>query len=175
MPAATAGEDAGATVTKSPGFVRGFAFLGRVPMRRVVLFVLACCVSASATSYYVSSSGGSDANSGTSPTTPWKTFSGIGNHINAGSFSAGDVIYLNRGDVWNEPLIPPSSGSSGSPISFDAYGTGAAPVITAAAPIPFVSGSWTYISGSTWKARIPSTIASATVNMVQFGNLYGRK
>jgi hypothetical protein len=95
--------------------------------------------------------------------------------VNGGTFSAADVIYLKRGDRWNEQLIPPSSGSSGSPISFDAYGTGAAPILTAAAPIAFVSGSWTYVSGSTWKATIPSTIASPTVNMVQFGNLYGRK
>ncbi len=141
-------------------------------MRRVVLFVLACCVGASATNYYVSSSGGSDANNGTSASTPWQT---LGVHVNGGTFSPGDVIYLKRGDRWNEQLIPSSSGISGSPISFDAYGTGAAPVITAAAPIPFVSASWTYISGSTWKATIPTTIASFTVNMVQFGNLYGRK
>ena len=141
-------------------------------MRRVFWFVLACCLSASATNYYVSSSGGSDANNGMAASTPWQT---LGVHVNGGTFSAGDVIYLKRGDVWNEQLIPPSSGSSVSPISFDAYSSGAAPIITAAAPIPFVSGQWTYISGSTWKATIPSTIAAATVNMVEFGNLYGRK
>jgi hypothetical protein len=32
-----------------------------------------------------------------------------------------------RGDVWNESLIPASSGSSGNPITFDAYGSGAKP------------------------------------------------
>ncbi len=142
-------------------------------MRNLMLIaLLALCTRSWAASYYVSSSGGSDANNGASVSTPWQT---LGTHVNGGTFSPGDVIYLKRGDVWNEQLIPPSSGTSGSPISFDAYGTGAAPVITAAAPIPFVSGQWTYISGSTWKATIPSTIASPTVNMVQFGNLYGRK
>ncbi|PYX74765.1 MAG: hypothetical protein DMG78_06045, partial [Acidobacteria bacterium] len=141
------------------------------------MFVLACCVGASATNYYVSSSGGSDSNNGTSAATAWKTFSGAGNHVNAGSFSAGDVIYLKRGDVWNEQLIPPSSGVSGNAIQFDAYGTGAAPVITAATTIPFVTGSWTYISGNVWRTSaslVTGMGAATTLDMVQFGALYGR-
>jgi hypothetical protein len=141
----------------------------------LVLLASAFIPGAGATTYYVSSSGGSDSNSGTSPASAWKTFGGAGNHINAGTFSHGDVINLKRDDTWNEQLIPPSSGTSGSPISFDAYGTGAAPLITAAAPIPFVSGSWSYVSGSTWKATISSTISSPAVNLVQFGSVYGRK
>jgi len=147
-------------------------------MRRVVLLVLACCIGARATNYYVSSTSGSDSNNGTSAAMPWKTFSAAGNHINAGSFGAGDVIYLKRGDTWNEQLIPPSSGTSGSPIQFDAYGTGAAPVITAAAPIPFVSTSWMYVSGNVWKTKVPIVTgmgAATTVDMVQFGSVYGRR
>lgn len=149
-------------------------------MRLVGLFVLACCLGASATNYYVSSSGGSDSNNGTSAATAWKTFSAAGNHINAGGFSAGDVIYLKRGDVWNEQLIPPASGASGNPIQFDAYGTGTAPVITAATPIlPWTSNPgttpWTAVAGSTWKATISTGITSGTLNMVKFGNVYGRK
>jgi len=147
-------------------------------MKRVVLFVLACCVGASAANYYVSSSGGNDSNNGTSAAAPWKTFSATGNHINAGSFNPGDVIYLKRGDVWNEQLIPPSSGTSGSPVQFDAYGTGAAPVITAAAPIPFVSGSWTYVAENVWKTApgiVTGMGAATTVDMVQFGAVYGRR
>jgi hypothetical protein len=142
----------------------------------VAYFVFAACFgltgSAWAASYYVSSSSGNDSNNGTSAGTAWAT---LGVHVNGGAFSAGDIIYLKRGDVWNEQLIPPSPGAPGNPIQFDAYGTGAAPVITAAAPISFVSGSWSYVSGSTWKATISSTIASATVNVMRFGNVYGRK
>src|ERR1700758_4593257 len=98
-------------------------------MRRVLIFVLACSACAGATNYYVSSSSGSDSNSGTSAGAAWKTFSAAGNHVNSGNFAAGDVIYLKRGDTWNEQLIPPSSGVTGNPIAFDAYGTGPAPVI----------------------------------------------
>jgi hypothetical protein len=137
-----------------------------------IILVLGLSSMAAGTTYYVSSSGGSDSNNGTSSATPWQTLS---NHINGGTFSAGDVIYLKRGDTWNEQLIPPSSGSSGNPISFDAYGSGAPPVITAAAPIAFVSASWSPVSGNTWKATISSAIGSPTVNMVQFGTKYGRK
>ena len=137
-----------------------------------VIFVLGLSSMAAAANYYVSSSGGSDSNSGTTPATPWKSLS---NHVNGGSFSAGDVIYLKRGDSWNEQLIPPSNGTSGNPISFDAYGIGPAPVITAAAPIAFMSSSWTYISGSTWRATMATAISSPVVNEVQFGNQYGRK
>jgi len=146
-------------------------------MKRVVFFVIVCCLGARAANYYVSSSSGNDANNGTSPATAWKTFSAAGNHINAGSFSPGDVISLKRGDVWNEQLIPPSSGASGNPIQFDAYGTGAVPMITAAVAIPLTTGSWTYVSGNVWKANaaIPTAMAGAnTVDMVQFGSVYGR-
>jgi len=124
--------------------------------KKIVLFILVVVMPGWATQYYVSSSGGSDANNGTSAATPWQTFGGVGNHINAGTFLAGDVIYLKRGDTWNEQLIPPSPGSSLSPIRFDAYGTGPAPVITAAAPVV-------------------TTISSPTVSLVQFGNVWGRK
>src|SRR6476620_1126296 len=80
--------------------------------------------------------------------------------------------------VWREPLIPPSSGTSGNSIKFDAYGSGAAPIITAATPISFIEGSWVHVeggSGNTWKAAIPSPLLTWTVNMVQFGKVYGRK
>jgi hypothetical protein len=136
----------------------------------IFVMVIAVTASSFAAQYYVSNSG-LDSNSGTSAATPWKTLA----QVNGSTFNAGDAIYLQRGGVWNESLIPPSSGASGNPITFDAYGTGPAPVITAAAPISFVSGSWTYVSSNTWKATMISTIASPTVNMVQFGTMYGRK
>ena len=141
----------------------------------IFFLIVAAWMRCGATQYYVSSSAGHDDTGTGTQANPWKTFGGTGNHVNAGSFNPGDIIYLKRGDVWNEPLIPPSSGSSESPITFDAYGTGAAPVITAASAIPFVGASWTYVSGSTWKGTISTTLGSGTVNQVQFGNLYGRK
>ena len=140
--------------------------------RWIAVAMMGVCLGAEGTSYYVSNSG-SDLNNGTSTGSAWQTLS----KVNSQSFNPGDTIYLQRGGVWREQLVPPSSGSSGNPISFDAYGDGAAPVITAATPIEFVSGLWTHVNGgngTTWKARIPSPL-TGTVSMVQFGNVYGRK
>jgi len=78
------------------------------------------------------SSTGSDANSGTAAAAAWQT---IG-HVNAQTFLPGDSVLFKRGDVWNESLTPPSSGSSGNAIAFDAYGTGAAPNLTGYYSVP---------------------------------------
>jgi len=141
--------------------------------RWIAVAVLGVCLRAEGTSYYVSNLG-ADGNSGTSAGTAWQTLG----KVNSQSFNAGDAIYLQRGGVWREQLIPPSSGASGNPIRFDAYGSGAAPVITAATPIAFNDAAWIHVSGgsgNTWKATIPSGFGAATVNLVQFGKVYGRK
>jgi len=141
--------------------------------RWIAAAMLGVCLNAGATSYYVSN-GGADGNNGTSAGTAWRTLA----HVNAQTFNPGDTIYLQRGGIWREPLIPPSSGTSGNPIKFDAYGSGAAPVITAATPIPFDDDSWAHVeggSGNTWKAAIPTLLGTGTVNMVEFGKVYGRK
>ena len=80
---------------------------------------------ASATTYFVAAAG-SDSNSGTSSGTPWQTVA----KVNGATFSPGDSILFNRGDVWyGTALTVPSSGSSGSPITFGAYGSGANPIL----------------------------------------------
>jgi hypothetical protein len=132
----------------------------------VILFVM-CSASAWATTYYVSSSTGSDTNNGTSASTPWQT---VG-HVNAQSFQPGDSILFKRGDVWNESLVPPSSGASGNPIVFDAYGTGAAPNLTGYYAVP--ASAWVHVSGNAWKAPLPATYS--TINFCLFGSIWGQK
>src|SRR6202034_788626 len=132
----------------------------------VILFVM-CSASAWATTYYVSSSAGSDTNNGTSASTPWQT---VG-HVNAQSFQPGDSILFKRGDVWNESLVPPSSGASGNPIVFDAYGTGAAPNLTGYYAVP--ASAWVHVSGNAWKAPLPATYS--TINFCLFGSIWGQK
>jgi len=56
------------------------------------------CGTASGTTYYVSSSSGSDANSGTSANVAWQTIA----HVNGQTFQPGDSILFKRGDVWND-------------------------------------------------------------------------
>jgi hypothetical protein len=83
------------------------------------------------TTYCVANSG-SDSNSGTATganctgtVSAWQTIA----HVNAQHFSPGDSILFQDGGIWREELIPPSSGSSGSPITFGSYGSGVQPII----------------------------------------------
>jgi hypothetical protein len=96
---------------------------------------------AAGTTYYVSNCGsviGNDSSSGTSSSTPWLTIA----HVNAQIFNHGDSVLFNNGCIWREELMPPTSGSAGSPITFGAYngnGTTTLPIISGAD----VFSSWT--------------------------------
>ncbi len=94
--------------------------------------------------YYVSTTG-NDSNSGTSESSPWKTIS----KINSSSFQPGDSILFKRGEVWREQLVVPSSGSSGKPITFGAYGSGEKPKIL---------GSVNLSSSSNWQTYTSNTV-----------------
>jgi hypothetical protein len=75
--------------------------------------------------FYVDDTGGSDSNSGTSSTDPWKSLG----KVNSTAFQPGDAINFKRGSVWTGNLQIKRSGTSGSPIAYQAYGTGTAPQI----------------------------------------------
>jgi parallel beta-helix repeat protein len=105
------------------------------------------------TSYYVDSLAGSDANSGTSVKAPWRTVA----KVNSAHFAPGDHILFKRGSRWRELLSPASSGEAGNPIVIDAYGTGAAPILTGTNLEP--QGSWRLCSGcqrDVWHAEVPT-------------------
>ncbi|MFZ1928247.1 MAG: hypothetical protein WAU50_03870 [Candidatus Sulfotelmatobacter sp.] len=137
-------------------------------MRRILTIMLVTYASVTwATTYYVSSSTGNDANAATSAATPWKTIA----HVNGQTFQPGDSILFKRGDVWNESLAPGSSGSLGNPIKFDAYGSGAAPNLTGYYAMP--STAWVLVTGNAWKAAVPSTYTA--INFCLFGSVWGQK
>jgi hypothetical protein len=133
----------------------------------LVVLVLGLGSFAWGTTYYVSSSTGNDSNSGTSSAAAWQTVA----DVNAQTFQPGDSILFRRGDVWNESLVPPSSGTSGNAIAFDAYGSGAAPILTGYYAVP--SSAWVFVTGNAWKAPVPSTYT--TVNFCLFGSVWGQK
>jgi hypothetical protein len=90
-----------------------------------LLLLMLAALPAQATTYYVAAAG-SDTNNGTSSSTPWQTIA----KVNAATFSPGDSVLFNRGDAWyGTALTVPSAGSSGNPITFGAYGTGANPIL----------------------------------------------
>lgn len=129
--------------------------------------LLGCALPVAATTYYVSSSSGSDANNGSSAASAWQTIA----HVNGQTFQPGDSILFKRGDVWNESLVPPSSGTSGNSIAFDAYGTGSAPNFTGYYAVP--SNAWVLVTGNAWKAPVPSTYTA--INFCLFGSVWGQK
>ena len=130
-----------------------------------VLFL--CSTMAWATTYYVSSSLGNDANSGTSASAAWQTVA----KVNAQTFAPGDSVLFRRGDVWNESLVASTSGTSGNPITFDAYGAGPAPNLTGYYAVP--TNAWINLGSNAWKAPVPATFA--TINFCLFGSVWGQK
>ncbi len=108
-----------------------------------VLCILGSQAVSSAADYYVNAAGGNDGNSGQSSAAPWRTVA----KVNAVSFAPGDRIFFARGGIWRESLMPRTSGVAGSPITFGAYGSGAAPVL---------AGS-NDLTGYTWRKSVSGT------------------
>lgn len=135
-------------------------------MRKILLMfvIMAWPISAWAgVTYYVSNANpvGSDSNSGSSPSSPWMTIA----KVNESTFQPGDQILFNRGCTWREELTITSSGTSGNPITFGAYGTGSNPLISGA---DLIAG---------WTADGQANVWNATVttkpNVVIFSTTLG--
>src|SRR3989344_7825301 len=91
-----------------------------------LLFIFGLSSRTFAATYYIDATTGNDSNDGLSQSTPWKTVL----KVNNSTFQPGDYILFKRGEIWREKLLVSSSGSSGSPITFGAYGSGNLPKIT---------------------------------------------
>ena len=95
--------------------------------------------------YYVKN-GGNDGLDGLSDANAWAT---IGK-VNGASFAAGDSVLFKRGSVFRDAALAfPSSGSSGSPITIGAYGTGTKPIISGS-DLKNTAGDWTDEGGNLW-------------------------
>lgn len=90
-----------------------------------LLMAIIIITSAWGMDYYISSSKGSDQNSGLSADQPWKTMNKVKNLV----VKPGDRILLKRGDVWRENLAIAGSGSESGPLEISAYGDGPKPVL----------------------------------------------
>ena len=78
-----------------------------------------------ATTFYVDSLRGNDSNSGTSPSSSWKTMQ----KVNESRYRPGDRILLRCGSRWEGQLVMSSSGAEGAPIVIDRFGKGPLPRI----------------------------------------------
>jgi hypothetical protein len=82
---------------------------------------------ANATNYYVDASTTATVQNG-GATTPWKTLNQVNSNMSL--FNPGDVISFKKGLTYTGQLTVNRSGAAGSPITFNSYGTGAAPVFS---------------------------------------------
>lgn len=80
-----------------------------------------------ATNYYVDASTTLTTQNG-SLASPWKTLSQV--NSNMSSFLPGDIISFKKGGTYPGQLNVNRSGSAGNPITFNAYGTGNAPIFS---------------------------------------------
>ncbi len=102
---------------------------------------------AQAKKYYVDATGGSDANSGSSPSAAWKTI----DKVNASTFAPGDSLLFKRGEAFRGSLVP-SSGSPSGYITYSAYGTGNKPKLLGAYDRNSPS-DWTNQGGNIWRTK----------------------
>lgn len=107
--------------------------------------------------YYVSPTG-NDSNNGTSQTTPWRTLARVQQY--SSTAAAGDQVLLQRGAAFVGQLTWYGSGTAAANITIGAYGTGALPVISGAAPVT----GWTLHSGNIYKASVAQAVKYVFVN-----------
>jgi hypothetical protein len=120
----------------------------------LLFLVLTFVYTSNATTYYVSSSQGNDANNGTSPSSPWQSIYKLNSMFN--NLSSGDQVLFNRGDYFYGTILPTQGFASGNPLVFGAYGSGANPVITGFVTV----NSWNNLGGNIWE----SSSAVSTLN-----------
>jgi hypothetical protein len=133
---------------------------------QICALVVVCSVVSRAATYYVDPNG-SNSNSGLAPTAAWRTLLKVG----ISTFQPGDVILFKRDGVWNEWLTPPSSGTAGNLIKFDAYGDGRPPEFTGAYNTS--TTDWTNTSGNVWQITLSAAQPIDQLKFVQFGTVWG--
>lgn len=103
--------------------------------------------------FYIAAAG-SDANTGMDITHPWKTAANYSLYAN--TLTPGDHVSFNRGDTFRVigTLPTPVSGTSGDSVYYDAYGTGAKPLLLGSVQ-ENSTGNWTNISGNIWRCSDP--------------------
>jgi parallel beta-helix repeat protein len=97
--------------------------------------------------YFVKSTG-SDSDTGLSDAHAWATVA----KVNATSLAAGDTVSFNKGDTWREQLNM-QSGTAGNVITFNSYGSGAAPKIWYVTLLN-TPGNWSEYSPNVWKITL---------------------
>ncbi|HEV2354642.1 MAG TPA: right-handed parallel beta-helix repeat-containing protein, partial [Puia sp.] len=114
------------------------------------LALLLCLgMSANAATYYISSLSGNDSYSpaqAQNSATPWRSLKKLSSFW--GSINPGDVIMLQRGSVFTDPLQIWKGGTAAAGITITTYGSGNAPVLSGFGAL----SGWSNIGGNYWAA-----------------------
>jgi uncharacterized repeat protein (TIGR01451 family) len=116
---------------------------------------------AAGTTYYVSSSGGSDDNDGLSDLAPFETIA----RVNTLDLEPGDRVLFKCGDTWQaEQLVIAASGTESDPILFGSYPQGCAdkPILSGSLPIT----GWTVHAGDVYRAALSTDEFPAGINQL---------
>ncbi len=109
-------------------------------------------VSAAATTYHVDCSAGNDSASGTATSTAWRSLS----RANNASLYPGDRLLLKRGCTWTGPLKARWQGTSSSPVTISAYGSGELPKIQNGHENVMITGAHLVIENIWTRSDVPS-------------------
>lgn len=119
----------------------------------LLLLVTLCSNGVAQTTYYIAANG-SDGNSGRSAESPFQSLA----KVNATLLQPGDQVLFRRGDTFRGGLLIRQSGSAAQPIRFDAYGTGAKPILSGAIPLT----NWTKVGTDTWQTTCSACTGPVT-------------
>lgn len=138
---------------KIGSIIIGLAILG-------LLFAPAPAEAAPST-YYVSSSSGSDGNNGLSEGAPFASVA----KVNGLNLQPGDRVLFKCGDTWRaEQLVLSKSGTEAAPIQFSSYPAGCVnkPFLSGSRPI----GGWVLDSGSVYRADLSPALFPIGINQL---------
>ena len=108
--------------------------------------------------YFVDSVYGNDGYSGTQRSKPWQTLARVA-AATAEELVPTALCRLQSNQMWRETLSAPFSGVSGNPITFEAYGSGALPIINAA---DIVTG-WSVDAGNIYEVAYATAAATVVI------------
>ncbi|MGV8141023.1 MAG: right-handed parallel beta-helix repeat-containing protein, partial [Candidatus Woesearchaeota archaeon] len=115
--------------------------------------------------FYVSSSTGNDSNTGTSPTSPWRTLQ----RVNSQTFMPGDSILFKRGETFRGSIYQTERGTATNRITYGAYGTGNKPLILSSADLSATT-AWTQHSTNIWRTTATLGTDQNDISNMVFNN-----
>jgi hypothetical protein len=115
--------------------------------------------------YYIKN-GGNDSLDGLSDGNAWATVSKVNTEWSNGTFTPGDYILFNKGDLFTDTLTVSEAGTLGNQITIGSYGSGSNQILNGFTTL----SSWTNSSGNIYYASLTGESATevVTVDNIQY-------